>query len=119
MKLVFSVFHLIVSFWGLVAAGIFSCGEDDKSCLSSFFNSSSVLGAFLGDHGTVIFQNALVKNTTACPAMSVIFARGTAEPGESFVHVDYISCCCIEVQVSTNVWKATLVSLLVHRSSLL
>ncbi|CZR62422.1 related to cutinase precursor [Phialocephala subalpina] len=81
MKLVFSVFHLIVSFWGLVAAGIFSCGEDDKSCLSSFFNSSSVLGAFLGDHGTVIFQNALVKNTTACPAMSVIFARGTAEPG--------------------------------------
>jgi hypothetical protein len=32
-----------------------------------------VLGAFLGDHGTVIFQNRLLKNTTFCPAMSIMY----------------------------------------------
>lgn len=86
MKLLIDCFYLIPIFSSLVAAGFFSCdGDDDKFCPSSFFGSNStlgsVLGTFLGDHGSVIFQNDLVKNKTACPAMSVIFARGTLEPG--------------------------------------
>ncbi|KUJ10260.1 cutinase-domain-containing protein [Mollisia scopiformis] len=70
------LFHLI----SFVSAGIL---DDIGSSLGSLLgnNTASVLGTFLGDHGTVIFQNGLLKNTTACPAMSVIFARGTAEPG--------------------------------------
>ncbi|KAH8659140.1 cutinase-domain-containing protein [Tricladium varicosporioides] len=41
---------------------------------------TNVLKAFLGD-GNIIKQNALVKNTTTCSSMAIIFARGTAEPG--------------------------------------
>lgn len=51
-------------------------------------NSSLAAGlsAFLGDHGSVIFQNGLMDEktnatTTNCPRMAVIFARGTNEPG--------------------------------------
>ena len=77
--------NLILIFLLLPAAFIavaFSCSAGDEFCLVSFFNSSLVLETFLGDHGTVVFQNGLLKNTTSCPAMAVIFARGTAEPGE-------------------------------------
>ncbi len=64
-----------------------------NSLLGSLGNGSSALGAFLGDHDTVIFQNGLVRlsstgmNGTAvtCPSLSVIFARGTLEPGMYFV----------------------------------
>lgn len=51
-------------------------------------NSSLAAGltAFLGDHGSVIFQNGLMdektnRTTTNCPRMAIIFARGTNEPG--------------------------------------
>jgi hypothetical protein len=74
-------FFLQISFFlPAVVLSSFSCPGSDSRCLDSFFNSSA-LGAFLGDDGTVIFQNGLLKNTSACPAMSVIFARGTLEPG--------------------------------------
>jgi hypothetical protein len=74
-------FFLQISFFlPAVVLSSFSCPGSDLRCLDSFFNSSA-LGAFLGDDGTVIFQNGLLKNTSACPAMSVIFARGTLEPG--------------------------------------
>lgn len=93
------LFILLLLISAVSAKSFFSaCGNDDDdddddsltSCLSSVLGNStgSVLGTFLGDHGTVIFQNALVKNTTACPSMSVIFARGTLEPGE------LIRYCC-------------------------
>jgi hypothetical protein len=99
-----SLFHLqLIACLSAVVLASFSCPASVPLCLGSFFeelNSSSVLGTFLRDHGTVIFQNGLLKNTTACPSMSVMyvspspkyspvlllifvrFARGTAEPGE-------------------------------------
>lgn len=61
-------------------------------------NSSLAAGlsAFLGDHRTVVFQNGLrdeTMNSTGegkvCPRMSVIFARGTGEPG-LFIHLPCI-----------------------------
>lgn len=80
MELYLLYLHLIACLTVVVAAS-FSCPLAAPLCLDSVFNSSAVLGAFLGDQGTVIFQNELLKNTTICPVMSVIFARGTAEPG--------------------------------------
>jgi hypothetical protein len=72
MKLYLLYLHLI-AYLPAVAIALFSCPGSVPLCLDSFFNSSSVLGAFLGDHGTVIFQNGLIENTTACPAMSVMY----------------------------------------------
>ncbi|KAN0104468.1 Cutinase domain containing protein [Hyaloscypha variabilis] len=78
----FYILHLqIILYLPAVIIASFSCPASVPLCLESFFNTSSVLGTFLGDYGTVIFQNGLLKNTSACPSMSVIFARGTAEPG--------------------------------------
>ncbi|KAI9054794.1 hypothetical protein LZ554_001941 [Drepanopeziza brunnea f. sp. 'monogermtubi'] len=64
-------------------------GENDigdvlRGVLGANSSLASGLGAFLGDHGSVIYQNGLRNkktNQTICPAMSVIFARGTNEPG--------------------------------------
>lgn len=76
-------------------------GDDAKSKsnfdVGALFNSTSPLGqllgplggalsAFLGKTGNPTVQNELksavaTNGTGACPAMSVIFARGTAEPG--------------------------------------
>ncbi|PBP28852.1 cutinase [Diplocarpon rosae] len=59
-------------------------GDLLRSVLATNSSLENGLRGFLGDHGTVIFQNALrdkVTNQTICPGMSVIFARGTAEPG--------------------------------------
>ena len=72
MKLYLFYLHLI-AFLPFVVVASFSCPVAAPLCLESFFNSSAVLGAFLGDHGTVIFQNGLLKNTTICPAMSVMY----------------------------------------------
>jgi hypothetical protein len=82
--------------------------DDDKGKgmidVGALFNSNGTLGmalgpqlsgalaAFLGQTGNPTVQNELKSAlkvegngtagaTTACPAMSVIFARGTAEPG--------------------------------------
>jgi hypothetical protein len=76
-------------FYESVLGFSFSCPASDPKCLSSFFNSSSILNTFLGDDDSVILQNGLkgVGNGTACPKMAVIFARGTAEPGELFIDV--------------------------------
>jgi hypothetical protein len=76
------LFINLFTFLPVVVIASFSCPAKEALCLASFLNNSSVLSTFLGDHGTVIFQNDLLQNTTACPAMSVIFARGTAEVGE-------------------------------------
>lgn len=78
--------------------------DDDPQSKPNFdvgalFNSTSPLGqllgplggalsAFLGKTGNPTVQNELKSavasnGTGACPAMSVIFARGTAEPGMS------------------------------------
>jgi hypothetical protein len=103
MMLFLTLLQLIYlfSFSRFAFAGSHGSGDDDngddndnENGLNGLLNrtssllgdASSVLGTFLGDHGTVIFQNGLLKNTSACPAMSVIFARGTAEPGEFPVH---------------------------------
>jgi len=61
----------------------FSCPAKDPLCLDSLLgnSNSSILTTFLGDHGTVIFQNGVLKNSTGCATMTVLFARGTAEPG--------------------------------------
>ena len=39
---------------------------------------------FLGDHDTVVFRNDVLKNGSDCAAMTVLFARGTVEPGMFF-----------------------------------
>jgi hypothetical protein len=62
-----------------------SCPAKNPLCLDSFFNNSSILSAFLGDHGTVIFQDGVLSNNSSCAAMAVLFARGTAEPGVLFL----------------------------------
>jgi len=49
-------------------------------CQGQFFDNSSALTAFLGDGDTVVNQNDILKNSS-CAAMTVLFARGTAEPG--------------------------------------
>ena len=59
--------------------------ESKERDLSSSVDASSVLKGLLGDVQTVIFQNDLLKNGTTCPKMSVLFARGTAEPGRFFL----------------------------------
>lgn len=64
--------------------------RDILGSLSTFLNdSSSALQAILDDHGTVIFQNDILKNGNgtagSCPKMTVLFARGTVEPGWSFL----------------------------------
>jgi len=66
-------------------AQAFSYLESEERDLKSSFDTSSLLKEFLGDFHTVIFQNDVLKNGTACPKMSVLFARGTAEPGRSFL----------------------------------
>jgi hypothetical protein len=81
------LFISLFTFLSAVVLASFSCPAKESLCLESFLNNSSVLNTFLGDHGTVIFQDDLLQNTTACPAMSVIFARGTAEVGE---------CCLLD-----------------------
>jgi cutinase len=62
----------------------FFCPASNPKCLDSFFNDSSILNTFLGDHDTVIFQNDVLKNGSDCAAMTVLFARGTLEPGKLF-----------------------------------
>jgi hypothetical protein len=62
----------------------FFCSVSNPDCLNSFFNDSSILNTFLGDHDTVVFQNDVLKNESDCAAMTVLFARGTAEPGMCF-----------------------------------
>lgn len=65
----------------------FTCSKRDPSCLGSFYASNKdVLGTFLGDHDTVITQDDVVdrmsgNGTASCAAMTVLFARGTDEPG--------------------------------------
>lgn len=59
-------------------AGFLNGYLDDKNG-----TEASVLNIFLGDHDTVIFQNDVVGNQSTCAAMTVLFARGTAEPGMS------------------------------------
>lgn len=78
----------LLSFSRITLACLFNCGNGKKNGLEGLLNSTSlgeaasVLETVLGDHGTVIFQNGLLKNrTSSCAAMSVIFARGTSEPG--------------------------------------
>ncbi|PBP21072.1 cutinase [Diplocarpon rosae] len=59
-------------------------GDLLRNVLATNSSLENGLRGFLGDHGTVIFQNVLrdkATNQTICPGMSVIFARGTAEPG--------------------------------------
>jgi len=75
------LFIILFTFLRALVIASFSCPAKETLCLESFLNNSVILNTFLGDHGTVIFQNDLVQNVTACPAMSVIFARGTAEFG--------------------------------------
>ena len=74
----------------------FSCSAGNPACLNSFFDDSSILNTFLGDHDTVVFQNDVLKNGngtgTGCAAMTVLFARGTAEPG----------ACCLVPLVRTE-----------------
>jgi hypothetical protein len=72
----------------LVSAQPFSCSASNPACLDSFFNDSLILKTFLGDHDTVVFQNDILSNGSACAAMTVLFARGTAEPGM------YFKFCC-------------------------
>ena len=62
----------------------FFCSAPNPKCLGSFFNDSSILNTFLGDHDTVVFQNDVLKNGSDCAAMTVLFARGTVEPGMFF-----------------------------------
>ena len=64
--------------------GNFFCSASNPKCLDSFFNESSILNTFLGDRDTVVFQNDVLKNGSDCAAMTVLFARGTAEPGMLF-----------------------------------
>jgi hypothetical protein len=64
-------------------AGALADGASSLNTLSGLLNNSAGLSTFLGDHNTVIFQNAVLKNTSTCPAMTVLFARGTLEPGIS------------------------------------
>lgn len=46
-------------------------------------NTTAVLKGFLEDAKEVVVRNGLVGNGTGatCPKMTVLFARGTAEPG--------------------------------------
>jgi hypothetical protein len=81
MLLATLLLSLLLNFVTVVYAEPFSCSVGNPTCLDSFFNDSSVLNTFLGDHHTVIFQNDVLKNGSSCAAMTVLFARGTAEPG--------------------------------------
>ncbi|TVY49445.1 Cutinase [Lachnellula occidentalis] len=47
-------------------------------------NKSSGLKTVLEDLLPVISKNDVLKNATTCPKMTVLFARGTDEPGSSF-----------------------------------
>ena len=49
--------------------------------LNSFFNDSSILNIFPGDHDTAIFQNHILKNRSDRAAMAVFSVRGTADFG--------------------------------------
>ena len=66
---------------GKVYGDPFFCSVSNPACLDSFFNGSSILNTFLGDNDMVAFQNDVLKNGSDCAAMTVLFARGTAEPG--------------------------------------
>lgn len=72
---------LLLHFVRTAYADPFFCSASNPACLDSFFNDSSILNTFLGDHDTVVFQNDVLKNGSGCAAMTVLFARGTAEPG--------------------------------------
>ena len=76
------VFLLAVSLSVPSTCFSFSCSGSDPQCLSSFFNSSSILGSLLGNDSTVSSQNGVTNNGSACAAMTLLFARGTAEPGK-------------------------------------
>ena len=91
---------LLLHFITGVRAGPFFCSASDPDCLDSFFNDSSILTTFLGDHDTVVFQNDVLKNGSACAAMTVLFARGTAEPGMCVLIVIFI-----EVGMNKKEWK--------------
>jgi len=95
------LFIILFTFLRALVIASFSCPAKETLCLESFLNNSVILNTFLGDHGTVIFQNDLVQNVTACPAMSVIFARGTAEFGE----------CCLLLAFVLRAESSTYISL--------
>jgi len=65
-----------ISAWSLRTRGLNLANVLDDSD-----DGTSVLGTFLGDHGTVVLQNDVLKNSSSCAAMTVLFARGTGEPG--------------------------------------
>lgn len=71
----------------------------DLGSLTSSLNSSEAAGltAFLGEGDSVIFQNQVLdalNATDSCAAMTVLFARGTDEPG------DYISSLATACTIS-------------------
>jgi len=57
--------------------------EGDKSSLLDNKNSG-LLKTLVGDLHAVTYKNDVLKNATTCPKMTVLFARGTNEPGSSF-----------------------------------
>ncbi|OWP03448.1 hypothetical protein B2J93_7466 [Marssonina coronariae] len=79
---------LIAALASFVHVSVLAERSFDEDILRSVQAASSSLDdglkGFLGTYETVIFQNVLrdkKTNQTICPGMSVIFARGTAEPG--------------------------------------
>ncbi|TVY44579.1 Cutinase [Lachnellula subtilissima] len=53
--------------------------DGDKSSLGN--KSAGLLETLVGDLHGVTSKNDVLKNATTCPKMTVLFARGTAEPG--------------------------------------
>ncbi|TVY65673.1 Cutinase, partial [Lachnellula suecica] len=79
------VFLFFTLLFSVSQASLFSCSKSEEGCLSSFLNASSVLETFLSDAKAVVVKNDILKNgngtAAACPKMTVLFARGTSEPG--------------------------------------
>lgn len=59
----------------------FFCSVSNPACLDIFLNTSSILDTCLGDEDAVVSQNDVLMNGSSFAAMTVLFARGTAEPG--------------------------------------
>jgi hypothetical protein len=79
-SLFLSIIPLLLSFIQLTLST--SCPAKNPFCeLSSLVNDSSILQTFLGEHDTVVFQDGVLGGNKTCKAMTVLFARGTAEPG--------------------------------------